>query len=226
MASIERLLSEPQSADWSRKTSDFFLGLTEEQLHDETFCAQLRQLVELIKTSYDESFMSRAHDAESSLEDAQLLLRAAEQAIALLSAPVPKTPVKTVPKLPSPLTALTRVGILGIYEKEPKPTSHGCGFFEGAPWDMCYACEYEKDPANYARKMRHADLIQLIGASFRDVRKGNLADSWSNETMESVMYFLDTPRAERCYTDAQVADLSFQDGTTLLASLRALMRPM
>ena len=229
MTTIASLLADPKAEGWALSTCEFLQAVTDSSLEDAAFRAQV---CHLLKAAYDDAdfvhcYLSVGQYVEEMLEDTRPAPpprpptpRPAEPVF--FSAPL--APVAAPFRLPSPLTAITRVGILGIYEKEPKPTSHGCGYFEGAPWDVCYACEYEKDPANYARKMRHGDLIQLIGASFRDVRKGNLADSWSNETMESVMNFLDTPRAERCYTDAQVADPSFQDGTTLLASLRELMR--
>ena len=150
--------------------------------------------------------------------------------------PPPAEPVKLLPELvggaskqtvvsirplPGPMDDMTRRRILRGSNAPAKPDMHGCGYFDGAPWDICYACEYEKDPSNYERKMRHSDLVQLISAYFRDAQKGSLIKGWSNETLEDVVAFLDTPREHRSYTDEQISR-GTGPNTSLFAALREL----
>lgn len=221
MTTISSLLTDPKPESWALSTCKFLQAVTDSSLEDAAFRAQV---CHLLKAAYDDAdfvncYLSVGQYVEEMLEDTRPAPRpsAGAEPVLLVAPPA-------APRLPAPMTAAMRVSILGIYEKEPKPTFHGCGYFDGAPWDICYACEYEKDPSNYERKMRHSDLVQLISAYFRDVRKGSLANGWSNETLEDVVAFLDTPREHRSYTDAQVADPSFKAGGSLLAGLRELMR--
>lgn len=125
--------------------------------------------------------------------------------------------------LPEPMSAATRESLLAAAPRAGVPDLHGCAYFEGAPWDICYACEYERYPAAYDRKIRHSELIQIISAYWRSPIVGERAKGWVNETLETIVAFLDTPRAERCFTDAQIADKSFVGGPAkLLYSLRIL----
>jgi hypothetical protein len=145
---------------------------------------------------------------------------AEEQAAA--AAKAAKPPVVVRP-LPDPMSARTRHIVLGGHKAPEKPDFHGCAYFEGAPWEICYACEYERDSSAYKRSIRHSELVQLISAYCRDTRKGEAAKRWSNEALERIVSFLDTPRASRSFTDEQVCDKDFRSSDyELLAALRAL----
>jgi hypothetical protein len=131
--------------------------------------------------------------------------------------------------LPEPMSAADRK-LLGNFPAPERPTDHGCAYFDGAPWDICYACEsekvaqaglradgslaceYERDSAAYDRKIRHSELVQLITAYWRSPSVGARAKGWSNETLEAIVGFLDTPKEARPYTDAQIADPKFSGG--------------
>ena len=224
MTTIASLLAEPKSESWALSTCEFLQAVTDSSLEDAAFRAQV---CHLLKAAYDDAdfvhcYLSVGQYVEEMLEDTRPAPRPPTprpaEPVILASAPV-----AAAPRLPAPMTAVLRRSILGIYEKEPKPTFHGCGYFDGAPWDICYACEYEKDPSNYERKMRHSDLVQLISAYFRDAQKGSLIKGWSNETLEDVVAFLDTPREHRSYTDEQISR-GTGPNTSLLAALRELMR--
>jgi hypothetical protein len=145
---------------------------------------------------------------------------AEEQAAAAAAAAKPPVVVKP---LPDPMTAETRRIVLGGHKAPEKPDFHGCAYFDGAPWDICYACEYERNPAAYQRSVRHSELVQLISAYWRSPQKGEAVKRWSNETLERVVRFLDTPRASRSFTDEHVCDKDFRSSDyELLAALRAL----
>lgn len=205
MTTIASLLAEPKSEGWALNACEFLQAVTDSSLDDAAFRAQV---CHLLKAAYEDAdfvhcYLSVGQYVEEMLEDTRPAPpprpptpRPAAGAEPVILASAPAAPAAIRP-LPKPMTAAMRVSILGIYEKEPKPTSHGCGYFDGAPWDICYACEYEKDPSNYERKMRHSDLVQLISAYFRSTSKGDIANRWSNEALEAIVYYLDTPVEER-----------------------------
>ncbi len=133
----------------------------------------------------------------------------------------------TIKKLPEPLSA-RELKIAGLRSQPPeKPDMHGCGYFDGAPWDICYACEYERDPANYQAKIRRSNNIEFITATFHNVSAGQTAASWpsrSDDLLTAIVAELRKPRAERTYTDEQLADEALAaEAGSLLAGLRALL---
>jgi hypothetical protein len=125
--------------------------------------------------------------------------------------------------LPEPMSAADRK-LLGNFPAPEKPTDHGCAYFDGAPWDICYACEYERNPGAYYRKIRHSELVQLITAYWRSPAVGARAKGLSNETLEAIVAYLDTPKEARPFTDADVANPRFSDWRTgdLVTGLREL----
>jgi hypothetical protein len=157
----------------------------------------------------------------------------------------PRDPPLFTAPLPEPMNLSTRRLALGSYEAPEVPTMHGCAYADSdCPWAICYACEseklaqagmradgslaceYEKNPTQYKQKIRHSELIQIISAYWRDPRKGERAKGWRNEDLEAIVAFLDTPRADRPYTDEQIADSSFVAGgcdMALVGGLRQLM---
>lgn len=133
-----------------------------------------------------------------------------------------------VKPLPDPMDAATRARVLGRMRAPEKPDMHGCQYADpGCPWSICYACEYEKNPATYERSIRHSQLIQLISAYWRSPAVGELAKHWDNEFLEDIVAELDRPHAERAFTAAQLADLRIHDDfhhrkSMLLYGLRKL----
>jgi hypothetical protein len=109
------------------------------------------------------------------------------------------------------------------------PLEHGCGYFDGAPWDTCFACEYEKDPEGYYQRIRHSQLVQMISAQYRDTRVGERVRGWSPSILQKIVDEIQTPRERRQFTDVQIHDKSFQLSLIdphyqFLQSLRALCR--
>ena len=103
------------------------------------------------------------------------------------------------------------------------PTDHGCGYFDdGCPWNICYACEYERDPASYNEKIRKSSLVQLVTGYFRNVRAGEVAKRYAAETLDAVIAELDTEPANRRFTTAQVTAGGSSDQQVLHA-LHALL---
>ncbi len=130
--------------------------------------------------------------------------------------------------MPDPLPAEEIKKELGSFKTPPKPDFHACGYFDGAPWDICYACEYERNPAHFEREVRHSQLVRLICATFHCAKKGNkISSGYSNEVLEAVLAELNKPRAERLFTDAQIFDRNYRlpwghTDYQLLLALRAL----
>lgn len=130
--------------------------------------------------------------------------------------------------LPEPMDQSLRNRIVGSMPTPEAPTMHGCAYADSdCPWSICYACEYEKGPAAYEQKIRHSNLIKLISAYWRNTRKGEQAKGWSNQTLEAILAFLDTPRADRKYTELQILDTAYAPDwrdSSLVCALRALMK--
>lgn len=124
--------------------------------------------------------------------------------------------------LPLPLDKRTRRLLTNSSAPTEVPTDHGCGYFDGAPWDICYACEYERDPAGYNESIRKSSLVQLITGYFRNVRAGEVAKRYSAETLDAVIAELDTEPANRRFTAAQVTAGGSSDQQVLHA-LHALL---
>jgi hypothetical protein len=229
MTTVASLLTDPKPESWALSTCEFLQAVTDSSLEDAAFRAQVRQLVEAAFEDCD-----FVHCYLSVAEEMEMMLDEAEKPEARPPTPRPAEPVllvappAVVKLLPDPMTAATRRLVLGSHTPPEKPTEHGCGYFDGAPWDICFACEYEKNPSSYQREVRHSELVQLISAYFRDARAGERIKGWDNETLESMVAFLDTARAARCYTDAQVADKNFRGVNyldhSLLSALRELNR--
>jgi hypothetical protein len=122
--------------------------------------------------------------------------------------------------LPAPLDARVRA-VLSRSQPPLEPTSHGCGYFDsGCYWNVCFACESERDPVAYKAKTARSNNIEIISAYFcTTVYK---TAEWSNDLIAAVVHELDTPL--RQYTDQQLADrtLVAAEGS-LLAALRALL---
>jgi hypothetical protein len=107
--------------------------------------------------------------------------------------------------LPPPLDACSR-RVLTRQLPPEKPTDHGCGYFDdGCPWNICYACEYERDPAAYTERVRKSNLVQLVTAYFRNVRAGEAAQRYTADTLAAVIAELDTETDKRRFTGAEVA---------------------
>jgi hypothetical protein len=223
MTTIASLLADPSAEGWALSACEFLQAVTDSSLEDAAFRAQV---CHLLKAAYDDAdfvhcYLSVGQYVEEMLEDTRPAPRPptprpSAEPVLLVAPPVggaSKQAVVAIRPLPAPMTAVLRRSILGIYEKEPKPTFHGCGYFDGAPWDICYACEYERDPAGYYDRTRRSNLVMLISAYFRDTRKGERAKGWSLDTLEDIVAYLDTPRASR----------SFRLGSSAEAGLRELL---
>jgi hypothetical protein len=202
MATIAMLLSEPKSDDWAPSACDYFLSITEEQLRDATLRPQL---LELIQAAYEDCDF--VHCYLSSAQDVEDMLGAAAEAgrpptprpaePELLPPASAAKPAVVVKPLPEPMSAATKKLVLGGFTAPQKPTDHGCAYFDGAPWDICYACEYEKNPSSYYNKVRKSELVMLLSAYFKDARIGEQFKDWHLETLEEIYAYLDTPVAER-----------------------------
>ncbi len=135
-------------------------------------------------------------------------------------------PAPAIKRLPDPLDKRTRQLLVRAQPPE-KPDMHGCAYDDGCPWAICYACEYERSPARYQERIRRSVNIEMISAYFRNVSAGQAAGSWGGDSdwlLGEIVAELDKPRAERTYTDEQLADakLAAEPGS-LLAGLRALL---
>jgi hypothetical protein len=129
----------------------------------------------------------------------------------------------TIKKLPEPLSA-RELKLIARSVAPEKPDMHGCGYFDGAPWDICYACEYERDPATYQAKIQRSANVEKISAYFHNVTAGAQTAGWSSDTIATVVAELDNPRDKRTYTDEQLADEALAaEAGSLLAGLRALL---
>jgi hypothetical protein len=101
-----------------------------------------------------------------------------------------------------------RARILGRMQAPEKPEMHGCAYADSdCPWSICYACEYEKNPEQYERSIRHSQLVQIISAYWRSPAVGEKAKRWDNELLEDVVAEMDRPRAERMFSDAEISDM-------------------
>jgi hypothetical protein len=113
------------------------------------------------------------------------------------SAPVTTAPAIASVAYPPPLDPLSR-RLLESAIPPAVPSDHGCGYFDpGCPWNICYACEYERDPAVYAETVRKSALVKLIVAYFRCVNAGATAMMYPVASLEGVIAFLDTPVDKR-----------------------------
>lgn len=117
-------------------------------------------------------------------------------------------PLTATKPLPDPMDAAAREWLLGRMQTPEKPEMHGCAYADSdCPWSICYACEYEKNPAQYQRSIRHSQLIQIISAYWRSPAVGEKAKRWDNELLEDVVAELDRPRAERMFSDAEISEM-------------------
>ena len=87
----------------------------------------------------------------------------------------------------------------GTHHQPPaKPTQHGCAYFDdGCPWNICYACEYERDPAAYQSQIRKSTAVKIITGYFRCLNAGATAHAYSADILDAVLAYLDTPVADR-----------------------------
>jgi hypothetical protein len=152
-------------------------------------------------------------------------------------------PVPAIKRLPDPLDKRTRQ-LLARAQPPEKPDMHGCVYDDGCPWAICYACEYERSPARYQERIRRSVNIEMISAYFRNVSAGAAAGAWpstaglggsdprsasagggdSDWLLDAIVAELDKPRAERTYTDEQLADTKLvAEPGSLLAGLRVLL---
>jgi hypothetical protein len=170
-----------------------------------------------------DEFLMPLHEANVTAIKAEMEAKHQEE----LAAAAPPA-VKVTNPLPDPLSARDLKLVQGGWADTPeKPTDHGCGYFDGAPWDTCYACEYEKDPAGYASRIRHSQLVQMISAQYHDTRVGERVKRWDIWILQQVVDEIQTPRERRQLTDTQIHDKSFKLSLIdpryqFLQSLRAL----
>ncbi len=124
--------------------------------------------------------------------------------------------------LPDPLDARVRA-VLNRSQAPLEPASHGCGYFDsGCNWNVCFACESERDPVAYKATTARFNNIEIISAYFSTTVYKTA--EWSNDLIAAVVHELDTPRASRQYTDQQLADRTLVAAAgSLLAALRALL---
>jgi hypothetical protein len=121
-------------------------------------------------------------------------------------APLPAPAGPPVKPLPDPMEPSLRKRLLGGATAPEKPDMHGCAYFDdGCPWNICYACEYEKDPEAYEQKILHSNLIKLISAYWRSPAVGERARHWETYVLEDVVAELDRPKDQRMCSDAEVA---------------------
>jgi hypothetical protein len=169
------------------------------------------------------------NDKLVALSEEMVRLRQALEEMPRRAELLPVPPPADVRLLPAPLSDMIRKRIrVGVIAPEA-PTEHGCAYADSdCPWSICYACEYERDPAAYQTRVRHSELVEQISAYWRSPRHGEKAKGWSTSTLEDVVHFLDTPREERRFTDEQVCDKELfscdwgSRDATLLAALREL----
>jgi hypothetical protein len=166
-----------------------------------------------------------AAEAERLAYEAARAAAAAKEAAEIAEAE--KTTVVSNP-LPDPLSARDLKILKQGWGSEPeKPTEHGCAYFDGAPWDTCFACEYEKDPAGYASRIRHSQLVQTICAQYHDTRVGERVKRWDIWILQQVVDEIQNPRPDRRFSDLQIHNKRFrlgyvEPGEELLRHLRAL----
>lgn len=134
--------------------------------------------------------------------------------------------MSAIKKLPEPLSAAD-LKLLVRGAAPEKPTMHGCAYDDGCPWAICYACEYERNPAGYQARIQRSTNIELISATFHDTRAGAVAAAWPSrctDLIASIAAELQKSRKERTYTDEQLADPKLPaEAGSLLAGLRALL---
>jgi hypothetical protein len=125
--------------------------------------------------------------------------------------------------LPDPLDARIREEL--AFAAPEKPTDHGCAYFDdGCPWNICFACEFKRDPVGYQSRVRRSTNIEIITATFKNVKAGHAVAGWPHDLIATIAGELTKPRAERTYTDAQLADKALvAEPGSLLAALRALL---
>lgn len=210
-------LKEPKADDWASQVCGF-LDRYRTASDLPTEAEGRAQLKELIQAAYNDAtfshcYLSVAQEVEDLL-DAPSPSAELDAALEELGAkpyhPVyaPLCPVKPLPDLPGPMSASTKKRLLGFQSPEV-PTGHGCAYADpGCPWSICYACEYEKDPATYKQSIRHTNLVMLISAYFNSTAIGQRAKDWSNEALEAIVAYLDTPVAERGEVPAGLRDLA------------------
>jgi len=144
-----------------------------------------------------------------------------------MSEPLPQPLPLPLQLLPPPLDARGR-RILATEVPPEKPSGHGCGYFDdGCPWNICYACEYERDPATYNERVRGSPLVTVIRIYFNNMRAGEAMHGVSVETLDAVIAELNKPVAERRFTAAEVAAnaavAAAAEDKTLLQTLHALL---
>ncbi len=187
-----------------------------------------------LRRKEDDSLMYAAPEYEPHLRAEIEAARAARAAAPLSpplqpkAAPPPPKRAVIVKPLPDPLDERTKATLARHDHAAPEaPTDHGCADFDGAPWDICYAGEYKKDPAGYMRQAEKSRLLERVCAAFRSAAVGPTAQRYSNDVLEGVLAELERPKAQRRWTDEQVCDRAFQPsplspGAEILRALRAL----
>jgi hypothetical protein len=183
MSAMTAFLKEPKGDEWASQACGF-LDRYRTVSDLPTEAEGRAQLKKLIQAAYNDATFCHCY------------LSVANEVEDLLAAPLP--PVKPLPDLPEPMSAATKKRLLGAQPPE-KPDFHGCAYADGAPWDICYACEYERSPGRYYERIRHSNLIMLISAYFKSPAIGERAKGWSNEALEAIVAYLDTPVAERVH---------------------------
>jgi hypothetical protein len=96
------------------------------------------------------------------------------------------------------MSASTRALLCDSVEYPSKPTDHGCGYFDpGCPWNICYACEYERDPIGYEEQFRKLTNMILIAGYFKNTNAAAVANQYSAAIQDAILAYLDTPIADR-----------------------------
>jgi hypothetical protein len=208
MATVASLLSSASSKDdsWSRHVCDL---LERYSARLPTSAEERAELKKLIQAAYNDAtfchcYLSVAQEVEDLLTAPDPLDAALEELGAKPYHPI----YAPLPELPGPMSAATKKRLL-VAQPPEKPDMHGCAYADSdCPWSICYMCEYEKGPQRYYERIRSSNLVMLISAYFKSPAIGERAKGWSNEVLEAIVAYLDTPIAERGEVPAGLRDLA------------------
>jgi len=103
------------------------------------------------------------------------------------------------------------------------PFMHGCAAMSRDPISVCYSCEYQKDPENYMKNVKHKERLMILYEYFKQSKRAlYLLEDCGKSLVADILTYLNTPRDERPYTDSQIMDPEFEEGGELVIVLRKL----